>query len=101
MKNAHFEEQILPPQIVKLQAKTNILVQNTSPFFDFHISAPTTTTQGNDFLRILKFLPDNIVTKIVAEFTCALSNEEDCKCDWNMFFSYPLNLFILSFFRLD
>ena len=90
-----------PPKIVNFPAKTNVLVQNTSPFFDFRISEPTATTTGNNFLRILKFPTDNIVTKIVAGFICALSNEEDCKCNWDMFFSYPLNLVILSFFRLD
>ena len=88
-----------PPQIVNFQAKANVLVRDTASFFDFHISAPTTA--GNNFLRILKFPTDNIVTKIVAGFICALSNEEDCKCNWDMFFLYPLNLVILSFFRLD
>ena len=88
-----------PPQIVNFQAKANVLVRDTASFFDFHISAPTTA--GNNFLRILKFPTDNKVTKIVAKFIRAPSNEDECKRNWKMFFSYPLNLVILSRLSLD
>ena len=86
-----------PPQIVNFPAKANVL-RDTAPFFDFHISAPTPA--GNNFLRILKFPLDNIVTKIVAKFIRVLGNEDECKRNWNMFFSYRLSLVILSFFHL-
>ena len=68
-----------PLQIVNFQTKPNVLVRDTAPFFDFHISAPT--TKGNNFLRILKFPTVNIVTKIVAKFIRASSNEDEHKCN--------------------
>ena len=80
------------------KAKANVLVRHTPPFFDFQISAPT---DGNNFLRILKFPMANIVTKIAAVSIRALSYKDESKRNWNMFFSYPLNLVLLLFFRLN